>query len=64
MPRGSSGQAGSMPPSGSESGKAVRGSSFRESEREKKLMAMLSFITVRDEITKAGDLISPAPGIN
>ena len=63
-PRGSSGQVGSMPASGSERGKVVIVSSFKERERERELMAMLSFNTNSDEIAKTGFLISPAPGIN
>ena len=50
--------------SGSESGKAVRGSNFKEREREKRMMALLSFNADRDEIAKAADLISPAPETN
>ena len=50
--------------SGSKSGKAVSGSSLNESERVKRMMAMLSFNTERDEIARAADLINPAPGIN
>ena len=50
--------------SGSESGKAVSSFNFRESEREKTMMAMLSFNSDRDEIARAADLINPAPGIN
>ena len=48
--------------SGSKSGKAV--SSFNFREREKTMMAMLSFNSDRDEIARAADLINPAPGIN